>query len=239
MSQSNLGNIERRARGSETASLELFVSIYLLLLAFFIVLNNISNQKVSKAGAVMDSVNSSFDKEFAPPARVVDLLRKPEAIAPNDEFIEEAAGELDSVFSLQGGFSTEGGDTIQVDIPLKTLFQGSSPVPREDLSDFIGDLVTLVEAVKPGERREVEFIFGSGADKLSSQPVQKQFLAARRAGALALALEAVGLPSNAIGTGVAAGPTDVITVRFRILADDQAAVTFSDVAGAGTAGRRQ
>lgn len=213
------------------ASLEMLVAVYLLLLAFFVVLNSISNQKVAKAGAVMESVNSAFDKKFAPPAQVVDFLRKPDVIAPNDEFVDEIVGLMASVFSLDGGYHTEGGDTVRINIPLETLFSGNSATPRADLSPFVQELTALVLAEQGDQRREVEFVFGSGRNKLSSQPIQSQFMAARRAGNLAQALVALGLPPSSVSTGVGTGPEDVITVQFTVRSAQAVAVSFSDLVG--------
>ena len=242
MDQAEAHDHEERARNQrdlvktrgEAATLGLLVSIYLLLTAFFIVLNSISNQKVSRAGAALESVNNSFDKRFEPPARVIDFLRQPNVIAPNDEFVEEAAGLMASVFSLDAGSFTMGGDSVRVAVPIEMLFDDGSAVTREGLSPFVIQMSELVMASKTGERREVEFVFGNGSSELSSQPLQRQFLAARRAGNLAQSLVGLGLPPNAVSIGVAPGSDKVITVVFRIRDDEAARVSFSDFVGSGS-----
>ncbi len=209
-----------------TATLELFVSIYLLLLGFFVVLNSISNQKVAKAGAVMDSVNSVFDKKFAPRATAVDFFKEPEAIAPNDEFVEEAVGLLASAFSLEGGYSTEGGDTLRVELPLDALFERGSMMPRQNLVPFVRDMQAMILRERAGERREIEFIFGTGQKSLSSRAGQQQLVAMRRAGNLVNFLTTKGFPKASISTGIAAAPVDTVIVNFRERQDADAAVTF-------------
>lgn len=213
------------------ATLGLFVSIYLLLLGFFVVLNSISNQKVAKAGAVMDSVNSVFDKKFAPRASVVDFLKEPEAIAPNDEFVEEAVGLLASAFALEGGFSTEGGDTLRVELPLEALFERGSMMPRQNLSPFVRDMQAMVMREQAGERREIEFVFGIGRGSLSSRPSQQQLVAMRRAGNLVNFLITKGFPKASISTGIAGGSSDTVIVNFRERQDDASAVTFEELLG--------
>lgn len=213
------------------ATMGLFVSIYLLLLGFFVVLNSISNQKVAKAGAVMDSVNSVFDKKFAPRASVVDFLKEPEAIAPNDEFVEEAVGLLASAFAMEGGFSTEGGDTLRVELPLEALFERGSMMPRQNLSPFIRDMQAMVLREQAGERREIEFIFGIGPGPLSSRANQQQLVAMRRAGNLVNFLVAKGFPKASISTGIATGSADTVIVNFRERQDDASAVTFEELLG--------
>lgn len=214
-----------------TATLELFASIYLLLLGFFVVLNSISNQKVAKAGAVMDSVNSVFDKKFAPRASVVDFLKEPEAIAPNDEFVEEAVGLLASAFSLEGGYSTEGGDTLRVELPLEALFERGSMMPRQNLSPFVRDMQAMVLRERAGERREIEFILGTGQKTLSSRGGQQQLVAMRRAGNLVNFLTGKGFPKASISTGISAGAADTVVVIFRERQEADAAVTFEQLLG--------
>lgn len=214
-----------------TATLELFASIYLLLLGFFVVLNSISNQKVAKAGAVMDSVNSVFDKKFAPRASVVDFFKEPEAIAPNDDFVDEAVGLLTSAFSLEGGYSTEGGDTLRVELPLKALFERGSMMPRQNLSPFVRDMQAMVLRERAGERREIEFIFGTGQKTLSSRGGQQQLVAMRRAGNLVNFLTTKGFPKASISTGIAAAPIATVVVIFRERQEVDAAVTFDQLVG--------
>jgi hypothetical protein len=216
-------------KGSGTATLELFVSIYLLLLGFFVVLNSISNQKVAKAGAVMESVNSVFDKKFAPRASVVDFLKEPDAIAPNDEFVDEAIGLLASVFAMEGGYSTEGGDTLRVELPLDSLFERGSMMPRQNLSPFVRDMQAMIERQRPGQRREVEFIFGSGQRALSSRNSQQQLVAMRRAGNLVNFLISNGFADASISTGISAGSKDIVVVNFREREEAEAAVTFEQL----------
>lgn len=216
-----------------TATLGLFVSIYLLLLGFFVVLNSISNQKVAKAGAVMDSVNSVFDKKFAPRASVVDFFKDPDEIAPNDDFVEEAEGKLSSIFTMGGGYSTEGGDTLRVELPIDTLFEPGSMSPRQNLSPFVREMQAMVLREEAGERREVEFIFGTGQKSLSSRPAQQQLVAMRRAGNLVNFLISSGFPKASISIGIAAGPKDIVIVKFREREDSAAAVTFKELGARG------
>ncbi len=223
---------EDKNRGG-TATLELFVSIYLLLLGFFVVLNSISNQKVAKAGAVMESVNSVFDKKFAPRASVVDFLKEPDAIAPNDEFVDEAVGLLASVFAMEGGYSTEGGDTLRVELPLEALFERGGMMPRQNLSPFVRDMQALILRRQPGQRREVEFIFGTGQRALSSSPGQQQLVATRRAGNLVNFLTANGFPRNSVSTGITSGSSDTVIVKFREREEAEAAITFEQMLGGG------
>lgn len=216
-----------------TATLELFVSIYLLLLGFFVVLNSISNQKVAKAGAVMESVNSVFDKKFAPRASVVDFLKEPDAIAPNDEFVDEAVGLLASIFALEGGYSTEGGDTLRVELPLEALFERGGMMPRQNLSPFVRDMQALILRQQPGQRREVEFIFGTGQRALSSRPGQQQLVATRRAGNLVNFLTANGFPRTSVSTGIISGSSEIVIVKFREREESEAAITFEQLVGGG------
>lgn len=211
---------------ASAATLGLFVSIYLLLLGFFVVLNSISNQKVAKAGAVMDSVNSVFDKKFAPRASVVDFFKEPEQIAPNDDFVDEAEGKLSSIFTMEGGYSTEGGDTLRVELPIDALFEPGSMTPRQNLSAFVQEMKKMILSEQAGERREIEFIFGTGQKSLSSRPMQQQLVAMRRAGSLVNFMTTKGFPKASISTGIAAAPRDIVIVNFRERRDDASAVTF-------------
>ncbi len=210
------------------SSMGIFVSLYLLLLAFFVVLNSISNQEQSRAGAVMESVNSAFKKQFAPKANFIDLLTKPDAIAPNDEFVDDVRGFLASVLGLEGRFPTDGGNLLQVNLPVSAIFETGTAALRPDRDAFIAQLTDMVLREKPGEHREVEFIFEIGARSLSVTPQPEQTLAVRRASLLADSLILEGFPVAGLSTGIVPGAAETIRVVFRSRVQNAGAVTFKD-----------
>ncbi|MEX1147282.1 MAG: hypothetical protein WEB93_02770 [Sphingomonadales bacterium] len=65
-------DLTARNRGASD-SVHIFVSLYLILIAFFMVLDSISHQEVIRAEAVMDSVSDSFRKVHLPRVGVIDL----------------------------------------------------------------------------------------------------------------------------------------------------------------------
>ena len=225
------GQGERRA--FEDPSVGIFISLYLILVAFFMVLNSISNQETARAAAVMESVNSTFKKTFQPKADVIDLLATPDAIAPNDEYMDAVRGLLAGVLELEGRFPAPGGNTLTVDIPVTTLFAGGAARVRQDRLAFVEQLIELIQLAPSTERREVAFILGTGVVRSDARQERYRLLAMRRAGSLARSLRARGLADGALTVGLIERASNDVTVIFRTGPVDQMRVTFADGEGAG------
>lgn len=227
------GDTKETQPGRGDQSMGVFVSIYLLLLAFFVVLNSISNQEQAKAGAVIESVNSVFKKEHAAKATVVDLLSNPRVTAPNDEFLGEISGLLVAVLGLDDRYTTRSGDILRVHFPIDMLFAPGSAELEADGAEFFDDMIALLKIRETGVRREIEFIFRAGADSRPPRNGPERALAVRRAGNLARALIAEGLDPLTLSPAVVDGPAGRMTMVFRSRADENAAVTFAHLVEGG------
>lgn len=211
-------------KAGQDASINTFVSIYLLLLAFFVVLNAISNQRVAKAGAVLESLNSAFQRQFAPPASVLDIISEPRAVAPTDEFLAEVRGLLASVFDVDANFPTTGGNLLEVEMPVSQLFEPGSVALKPEIETFLERFSELAVGGQPGERREVEFQFSAEPDEVGDN------LRIRRAGRLARLLESRAVPATSIAVALKDGAEGTVTVAFRSLEESRAALTFAELA---------
>lgn len=212
-------------------TLGLFVSLYMILLAFFIVLNFISNQNVAKQRAAMESVNSTSDRPFAARSEDPITITPAEKTAPNNEFANEVQGLLTSVINREDRFSTEGGNTLQIDLPVVRFFASNSDVLRQDRDSFISRMSELAGNVVEGERREVEFLFGSGAMGFQNPPGAAMRLSQQRAASLSAALVKQGFPPESLSIGLSAMPADRVVMTFRSRIEADAKMTFSHLIG--------
>lgn len=191
---------------------QVFVSLYLILLAFFMVMNSISNQEVARAGVVLESVNQRFKRPFPPVARL-DLLARERIDAHNAEFYEEVRAIFAGLLGFPGKFTAPGGDVMQAEFPAEVLFPLNEVEVRADQTRFLSALADLLTRAGTGERRQVEFVLTAPDAVLQDErPWQNRDL--RRAATLARELEDRGVPAQAIASGLAIGKSAMIKLRF-------------------------
>ena len=164
-----------------------FLSLFLLLLAFFILLNALSTIDETKTRKVLTSVAATFrsvvDTDTQAQILVSDLGPKLEAHEVLDalEQLWVTSVPITRVERLTGG------QVMQLTIPVDELFLGGQPVLRADRDPLI-DSTALVLARKSGTTlTEAQIVFGVKArpEMLSSTDSQ---LAAKRVGKVAAAV---------------------------------------------------
>ena len=197
------------------SSMSLFVSLYLILLAFFIVLNSMSNQTPSRAGAVMDSVSDTFRNPAIARAEYLDLAREEDLPGPTDTILTDIDGLFMTEFSIPGRYGTSGGDVLEFTFPEEFLFARGSLKVRPDRNQFLDNLADAVMRSDTGHRQEIVFLFASGEGPVSADIDPLQELSIRRAGALARLLREKGLEDGTYTTGFAPAELGNIVVLVR------------------------
>ena len=176
------------------------LSLKVLLLAFFILLNALANFETERSTAVLDSVRNVF-RGVVPAQQSVSIDTAALGILGNPENVVEALGRLfdDTLPVVQRDVAGEG-RVFQVDLPADSLFaEGSATVGGEGLDTMRAIAVVLTDERFAGQDYEVDVLYGlTGA----GSGVQGQALAVRRAGALVRVLEREALPSARLSGGL-------------------------------------
>ena len=122
----------------------LFVALYLILLAFFILLNAVSNQAFERAEAAMESVNTSFNDvtKVRDPQMNIDPTVGQEA--SNNPVLKQISQAFLVAMDLQGRFCSEGGGKFEVEFPADTLFQRGSFRVKAGMTCFLDQFVAAV-----------------------------------------------------------------------------------------------
>jgi outer membrane protein OmpA-like peptidoglycan-associated protein len=205
---------KKRLLGSDN-TMSLFVSLYLILLAFFIILNSISNQATAKSSAAMDSVNNTFSNNNPAPATDVELQSDEVKSAPLDDLLTKIQGRFYAEFEIEGRFSNEGGKALQIRFPVNYLFERGSLSLDAARQSFLSEIVGDLNNVNAGEKLDVAFMFGTGGELISKDVTRSQEIAIRRAGTLARYLRDQGIRAGQFSTGFAAIEEDQIVAVFR------------------------
>ena len=204
----------------------LFLGLYLILLAFFILLSTVSSLSKVKSEAAVGSINSAFRSD----SRI-------EALTGDSILIARGAGQLDrnllgavrasfsSAFPNEEVSETAIGSAVRFVISVDRIFQPDSPAVQEQASDLFEKLAASLESSALGFRNEVEVVLRTGAD-LSSDKTPERRLLIERAGTLAREMLATGVPARSVQTGLRAGPSGTIAFFFRQTDEAAPVVSF-------------
>lgn len=203
---------DKKAGGDTTS---LFVSLYLIILAFFMVLNSISNQSQTKVETATQSVTRAFDNPFAPDANFVDVTEADNSELPNDEFYEQLQGVFASLVGFDKKFPTQGGNIIKVEFDQSDIYQDGLSDFRDDQEAFFFQLSRFLQSESIGTVRQLEFMIYSG-DRFPAGPEYWNDVSILRTGAIVTKLIAMGVRENQLSVGVSPGEANLLRISFTI-----------------------
>ncbi len=191
----------------------LFVSLYLIVLAFFVVMNSISNQDQNKVNAATESVTRAFSNPYEPEADFVDVSANEQALTPNDEFYDQILGVFASLVGFEGKFPTKGGDIVKVNFKTSDLFEDESSAFRLYQKAFLQQLADFLAGGRDSEKREIDIVISTG-ESLPQGPKYWEDINILRAGAFVAQLTAMGVEENKLAIGMIKGKEDRMFLTF-------------------------
>ncbi len=209
------------------------LSLYLIILAFFIMMNTISQREGSRTNGVLNSISSSF-KDY--PETIILALDTADEGAGVEEApgFEKSIEELfETAFPLAEVEVMEMLDQVEIILPTESIFvrdganiQGKN----EPVLDRLADLLTLKS---PGKRRQVEALLSLAPPLISDgadvgEPEDDAPLAVNRVGSLARELNARGVPASAIAIGIERRAPDKMRLIFITRTIDTAGIEAGD-----------
>lgn len=176
-----------------TALMEIFLALYLILLAFFIVLNSFATLEDDRVDAVKEGVQKSFFDPFAASARPDADWGDSQTMMQAHVFMQEMIGLFSDEMKPLDMERQRNGRQLQVSFPVSSLFYAQRADIRSAQSVFIDRIASAVSAPPENMRYEVMIALSSGTedDKLSS----------RRGSVLTQAFIDAGMPSYALSVG--------------------------------------
>ena len=205
----------------------LFVSLYLILLAFFIILNAISNQATDRARATIESVNDTFSAANPAPSPNTVFPDPDGQSKPLDDLLTNLQGQFFAEFEIQGRFSSEGGKALQIRLPIEYLFNRGAFELSDARKSFLKSVIDTLSATPVGSELDVAFMFGSGNMIVSRNVTRSQEVAIRRAGVLARTLRAEGMSEGQFSTGFTQAAEEEVVVIFREKTSGQGSLRLS------------
>jgi hypothetical protein len=207
MSESMTGPVNEK-----NANAVIFVSLYLLLLAFFIFLHSVSVLQDDRVRSVLGSVNIAFaGLSQDTPADQQKMLSGEEQ--GTQAFHAKLKNVFETAIPLVESRFTKGGTRLQFTVPIRQLFAYRSVEMRNTLGTFLDDIAETLIARNNNIGTDLEILIGTGMALPELADISED-IAAQRVSHLSQVLMEAGVPSRNISIGMAAGDAGLIHFSF-------------------------
>ena len=194
---------------------QLFLSLFLLLLAFFIFINSVSTYKEKKTTDVVESVRASFPAVVS--SKQLFQLRslKKSVVSPT------VFNELDELFQhlfrdrkLKISFDNK---IAQIDIPVNLIFEKATAVRLDKLDTLLVRLAAIIVRAENEYPLGTEIVFGY--EGTLEEKFENQLTQERCSVIMSILLEKT-VPKGSVAVGLETGNPDFLRFQFRSLIND-------------------
>ena len=194
---------------------QLFLSLFLLLLAFFIFINSVSTYKEKKTTDVVESIRASFPAIVS--SKQLFQLRslKKSVVSPT------VFNELDELFQhlfrdrkLKISFDNK---IAQIDIPVNLIFEKATAVRLDKLETLLVRLAAIIVRAENEYPLGTEIVFGY--EGTLEEKFENQLTQERCSVIMSILLEKT-VPKGSVAVGLETGNPDFLRFKFRSLIND-------------------
>jgi flagellar motor protein MotB len=192
----------------------LFLALYLLLLAFFILLNTISTFEEVKTREVQESLSSAF-ASILPPTTSLQTVTSIEGPTVSAQETQSKLGHLfETAIKVVRVEVIQPGKLMEVIMHVDQLFDNNSILIRERQSDFMRQLAEVLADEDGYASYEMEMVMGSQIEDKGTIQIENNLQIAQ-AGSFARELIDVGAPEDRFFVGIDPGADPfIVTFRF-------------------------
>lgn len=205
----------------------IFLGLFLLVLAFFIMLVSISTFEDVKSTAVMDSLTSTFTTVLPPTSDPTSFNAKDGDILAGEAFQEQITSIFSTAVQVEKIEVVQPGRLMRLLMPTGVLFRDGQEAVRDDMLPLLDRVIATLSNRPPGLRQDMEAIIGSLAADGGGLPVG-QTLEMARVGELARTLIGRGAPPDSISVGLKKGNPGEISIWFWVRGVEETANRFEE-----------
>ena len=194
---------------------QLFLSLFLPLLAFFIFINSVSTYKEKKTTDVVESIRASFPAVVS--SKQLFQLRslKKSVVSPT------VFNELDELFQhlfrdrkLKISFDNK---IAQIDIPVNLIFEKATAVRLDKLETLLVRLAAIIVRAENEYPLGTEIVFGY--EGTLEEKFENQLTQERCSVIMSILLEKT-VPKGSVAVGLETGNPDFLRFKFRSLINE-------------------
>jgi len=194
---------------------ETFLALFLIVLAFFILLTSISKREEDRAKAVLGSLGSTFAERSLAVTGPLDYTFGSGVFWKSGTLGESLRALFQSTFPLAEISPYQPFGQLAIEAPADAFFVPGGSLLQARKTRFLDRLSTILARARPGFVFEVEItVLLSAEAARAAGKSRRRSLALARAGALALALVDRGVPAARVIAGIGEGPAGMLRLVF-------------------------
>lgn len=205
--------IEQPEKGGDQ-TIALFLGLYLVVLAFFILLVTISTLEDTKSKKVMDSLSSAFTSIVPPSADLRTFKAKDGDVLAGQEFQQQVTGIFATELGIDQIETVQPGRQMRMVMPADSLFFQDEARIRPAMYPLLDRTVAALSNRPAGLRFDLEFVIGTPTEADGKTMPTVETLEVRRAGAFARAMNERGIPPDSISVGMRPGHVGQVVIWF-------------------------
>lgn len=195
-------------------TIALFLGLYLVVLAFFILLVTISTLEDTKSRKVMDSLSSAFTSIVPPSADLQSFKSKDGDVLAGQEFQQQVTGIFATELGIDKVETVQPGRQMRLILASDSLFfQGEARI-RPAMFPLLDRTVAALSNRPVGLRFDLEFVIGTPTLADGKTMPIAQTLEVARAGAFARAMFERGIPPDSVSVGMRPGHVGESVIWF-------------------------
>ncbi|HER26288.1 MAG TPA: hypothetical protein ENI69_04185, partial [Rhodospirillales bacterium] len=203
------------SEGHGGSSIALFLGLYLLILAFFIMLVSISTLEEVKTKAAMKSLSATFTSILPPSLDLTAVSSTDGAVLAGQNFQQQITNMFSTTIQVSKVDVIQPGRLMRIRLKADVLFEADSAQVRPSVQPLMDRIVAAVSGRPPGQRFDMEFVVES-----TSATDIEQTLEMLRAGNFARDMLARGLPPDSLAVGLEPGDGGGVTIWFYVRSAD-------------------
>jgi len=213
------------SEGHGGGSIALFLGLYLLILAFFIMLVSISSLEEVKTKAAMKSLSATFTSILPPSLDLTAMTSVEGDVLAGQQFQQQITNIFSTTMQVSKVEVIQPGRLMRVQLTSDVVFEPDEAGIRSSSHALMDRIVASLSGRPPGLRYDMEFVMKSPYVTGKDLPTE-QTLEMSRAGNFAREMLARGLPPDSIAVGLEPGDTNDITIWFYVRSSDETRLRF-------------
>jgi len=195
-------------------TIALFLGLYLVVLAFFILLVTISTVEETKSQKVMDSLSSAFTSIVPPSADLQTFRSKDGDVLAGQEFQQQITGIFSTELGIDKVETVQPGRQMRLLLKSDSMFFQNEARIRPAMYPLLDRTVAALSNRPAGLRYDLEFVIGvQTAEDGKTMPIVEN-LEILRAGAFAEEMNSRGIPPDSVAVGMRPGHVGEIVIWF-------------------------
>ncbi|MBT3305154.1 MAG: hypothetical protein HN377_01590 [Alphaproteobacteria bacterium] len=212
---------------SRQGTVIVFLSLFLLVLAFFIMLVSISTFEDVKSKAVLQSLTSTFTTFRNSGDIANDFTSKQGDVLGGQAFQEKITGIFATAMQVAKVEVVQPGGLMFARMPAGAVFLENSDRLNPNFVSFLDRVVAALGGRPPGVRFDMEFIVGASVSSDGVLSVTPS-LEMSRAGQFAREALSRGAPPDSLSVALAPGQPDQVTIRFYVRTENEGQFEIPD-----------